>query len=349
MWLIASDLHLTDNPKDAYRSGILSWLGQEAEQRDVTQIILLGDITDRKDNHSGALINFIVGTIASLARQSRGRWGIHILQGNHDYSNPLNPTFKILNDVELPDVYWYDQPCIQTLVDVGSKHRVLFMPFFRDGSEFTKALNGFAKEDYQVAFFHQTFTGSVTSTGFRLPGIPTSQLYNKAAMIFAGDIHVPQAVGPVEYVGAPYQINFGDKYTGRVLLLNPEEGEFDDLHYPCLRKHTVDITSRADILNNVSLRSGDQIKVRLHLTRDQLEGWHQVKREVEAACTEKGLDLFGIEIKDATAKRVRLGEPKRDARYGKSDASTVYSDFCAENKVSNEIKETGEEFINATS
>ena len=55
-WLIASDLHFTDAPRDAYRNGIIDFIADAARAREATDIFILGDITDRKDHHSGEFI-----------------------------------------------------------------------------------------------------------------------------------------------------------------------------------------------------------------------------------------------------------------------------------------------------
>ncbi len=341
MWLIASDLHLTDNPKDDYRNGILKWLGEKAEANDVTEIIILGDVTDRKDNHSGALLNFIVNSLADLS--NTGKYGVHALKGNHDYADPTNPTLGILSRVE-GDLQWYGSPKIAELTSREGSIPALFLPFQRDEENFSTEFCKYKIDEYKVAFFHQTFSGSITSTGMRLPGIETTKVFRAGAKMFSGDIHVPQMVGTIEYVGSPYQINFGDKFEGRVILFDPITKNQTDLHYPCLRKHTLEIEDPDEILDSRA-KPGDQVKVRLSLTRAQLDEWSDKVKEVERICKEKELGLFALEVREVSPKRERLDGDTTDTKYEKSDPGSVFKRFCETNEIPEEIEKTGEAFI----
>ena len=48
--------------------------------------------------------------------------------------------------------------------------------------------------------------------GFSLEGYESKKMDKCSATIIAGDIHVPQLVGNVEYVGSPYRIRFNDAF-----------------------------------------------------------------------------------------------------------------------------------------
>ena len=78
-WLFASDLHLSDRPKDRYRFGLFKWLAEQQQKHQITATFILGDITDRKDNHSAVLVNKTVNSLLTLKPP------VYILKGNHDF------------------------------------------------------------------------------------------------------------------------------------------------------------------------------------------------------------------------------------------------------------------------
>ena len=61
MILVIGDLHLTDQPKDAYRFGIFKWIKKQIEKHQPEYTVILGDLTDKKDKHSAGLVNRIKG------------------------------------------------------------------------------------------------------------------------------------------------------------------------------------------------------------------------------------------------------------------------------------------------
>src|SRR5205814_1607714 len=94
----------------------------------------------------------------------------------------------------------------------------LFLPHTNNYKRDWKGLD-FSK--YQWIFAHNTFQGANIGPR-RLEGIPTS-IFPRNAKVISGDIHVPQHFGPIEYVGAPYRIDFGDDYEPRVLFLSTKD------------------------------------------------------------------------------------------------------------------------------
>src|ERR1035441_7279011 len=86
--LIFSDPHLTDNPLEEYR---WTFLEQKlpaliAEHR-IDTVWCLGDVVDRKDRHSGELVNRLVSAVLALQTP------LNILMGNHDGPNADNPAY----------------------------------------------------------------------------------------------------------------------------------------------------------------------------------------------------------------------------------------------------------------
>ena len=92
MILLTSDLHFTDKPEDSYRFDLFDAMRDWCEEYPIKHIIILGDLTNEKDNHSSKLVNKIVNGIFSLTCYCP----VDILMGNHDYIDPENAYFQFL-------------------------------------------------------------------------------------------------------------------------------------------------------------------------------------------------------------------------------------------------------------
>ena len=91
--LIFTDIHLTDNPREEYRWRVFDdAIVQFLFLKKATDIMILGDLTDRKDNHSASLVNRLVRNVKRLAELAP----VTVLMGNHDYLDPINPFFGFL-------------------------------------------------------------------------------------------------------------------------------------------------------------------------------------------------------------------------------------------------------------
>src|ERR1700692_2701397 len=276
-WLITSDLHLTDRPRDSYRFGIFPWIARMQRLYDTTATFILGDLTDQKDKHSSALVNRLVDEITGLQPP------VYILKGNHDFIDPANPFFKFLSCVEglhfVTDPTWLEE------------HKVALIPHQPDQATFDAAC-GIIQPDAKAVMCHQTFDGAISeASGARLAGLGASLIGQKGARVLAGDIHKPQYCGVVSYVGSPYHVRFGDDYTPRVLLI--KDGKEQNLYFDAPRKWSLMVRDEDDILHNENLRSGDQAKITIEMTREEVVEHGAHKKRVLDACKEVGLEVYG--------------------------------------------------------
>src|SRR6266436_2974897 len=201
-FLLTADIHLSDNPRDAYRFELFTWLRQQQETYKTDAIMILGDLTTEKNNHSAELVNKIVGGLRLLNPP------ILILKGNHDYIREDLPFFKFLNSIE-GITFCTDPSYIEEYNIYMVPHQTSQAAF---DTAFLKAPQGC------LLTMHATITGAISETGARLTGLTVPP--NKARALYAGDIHKPQKNGQVTYIGAPFHIRHGDQYEPRVLLLN---------------------------------------------------------------------------------------------------------------------------------
>ncbi len=316
IWLVTSDLHLSDRPRDAYRFGIFPWLARQQQKYGVTATWILGDVTQDKDKHSASLVNQFVDGLTEL------RPPVYILMGNHDRVNPRDPYFRFLSCIE-------GVQFVTTPMWLNDEHNTLLIPHQASQADFDRAC-GLAPT--KVVFCHQTFTGAIAETGARLTGLRWPLVNVRA---WAGDVHRPQTCGAVTYVGAPYHVRYGDTFIPRVLLVS--NGHEQDLYYPAPRKWSLTVRDACDIERNEALREGDQVKLTIELAREEVVEWAAHKQRVLAAC--KGLDVFGVEMKVNSSKlrEVKVGQIKTP--------KALFAEFCTAENVGSTIKQVGQELL----
>jgi len=272
--LVFADPHWNDNIRDSYRHNFVKTLRTIAKEHDPDVIVLCGDLCDQKDKHSAWLVNKVVEHIHSLSQLCP----VIILMGNHDYLMPDSPFYGFLG--RLDNVVWFGvvADSFQTLISLPRDFRALFLPHTRDWKRDWAKLKF---SGYDWVFAHQTFNGANVGFGRKLEGIPLDAVPPNTRVI-SGDIHVPQQLGPVTYVGAPYLINFGDDYSPRVLLLDGKH----KVSIPCPgpQKRLVEISSvnefALDAKTVGGLGEGDILKVRVNLLPEHKDKWNEIKDKV---------------------------------------------------------------------
>ena len=292
--LITTDTHFSDHPRDAHRFDLFPWLAKQVEEHEVDRILFLGDLTEEKDHHSAKLVTKLTEALYWLACKTEE---IFILRGNHDCVDPAIPFFGFTN--HMADGH------ISYVADYSrlNSFNSLFLAHSRDPDKDWADID-FSKYDY--AFVHQTFDGAEAENGQQLSGISTSRVKGIKRQVFSGDIHVPQTIGKVTYVGAPYHIRFGDSFEPRVILLDEETGKTQDLHFPTKAKHLIEVKCAADLDDLDGVEEGDQVKIRVMLAREELVGYDALRREIKAYAEELGLEVYGVSA--------AIAEPEKGAK-----------------------------------
>jgi hypothetical protein len=318
--LLCSDLHLTNRPLDDYRFGLFEWIRDNKAQWGISTVTILGDLTDSKDRHDSIFVNKVVDAIQSIELPT------YILMGNHDYIDPSVPFFKFLN--QLDNITYYYEPSVVTPDDYGVD--ALFLPHTRGGYPPLKDWNA------PYIFCHQTFKGAAASNGMEMDGDSVSIFDGCDGIVYAGDIHVPQKIGPVTYVGAPYRITYGDNYNPRCLLLDFTSGEDKAVRYPCLSKHTLTVRNPEQILEHKNVKSGDQVKVRLKLLKAEYNQWSVLRSRVTEICVAQGLILSGVELLSSEDKSPVV----RDIS-SRATPVDVFNTYCDAENLSDEYQQIG--------
>ena len=92
--ILITDLHLTEKQEDQYRFNIFPWLvTRHSKDKSIRAVFILGDLTDRKDNHSAWFVNKIVSSLRALTAHFDD---VFILKGNHDAADPNSHQRRVL-------------------------------------------------------------------------------------------------------------------------------------------------------------------------------------------------------------------------------------------------------------
>lgn len=278
--LISADWHFSDNPRDAYRfDTITQTVPKLLKKHKVDLLLYLGDICESKDEHKAELVNKTVGIFHRLSQDCP----VVVLQGNHDWlSSPNNPFFGFLGLLE--GVQWISRPTpLQELFPSLDVPRAILLPHSAD---YRRDWSALPLQEYDWAFCHQAFSGAKTESGFTLPGGVPLDFFPENLRLVSGDIHRPQQVESLTYVGSPYPIDFGDDFEPRMLLL--KGGQLKSLPCEGAAKVLVDVQSLED-LKKVELLDGDVVKVRFTLSSKDMAQWPETLAKVRAWGDKAGL------------------------------------------------------------
>lgn len=320
MILVTADLHFTDHPKDEYRFGIFEWLVAQSWIHRIGRVYVLGDLTEKKDRHSASLVKKIINGFELLREKAE----VTVLMGNHDFIDIESPFFEFINHID----------CVRFIADPQETDQGIYcVPYQPDQYSFDASLGDMEVGD--GVFIHQMIDGAIGDTGARLTGFNTATLAAKRPKwVFSGDIHTPQRVGIVEYVGSPYMTRFGVPYTPRVLLLDTETGNTQNLYFPAPRKLTLTIRSPDELLTAGVEK--DHVKVILELPRSELTTWPTQKQRIVDICRELGCELYGAELKPQRRRERITAEPS-----ARTDGE-VFNTFCKAEKVPPRVKQAGQ-------
>lgn len=324
-WLLTSDLHLSDRARDEHRFELFQWLAKQQERFKPRATMILGDITNSKDKHSAKLVNAIVNGLILLKPP------IYILKGNHDYISPTNPFFGFLSCID--GITFVSDPLLPW-------DGFAMIPHEYSQAAFDRACKIIPSRAEGVTI-HACLDGAIAETGARLSGLSAAAIEAKRPLgAWAGDIHRPQRVGGITYVGAPYHVRFSDDFTPRILLV--QNGVEKNLYFDAPRKWTLTIHDADEILDNEDLRKGDQVKVMIELAREEVVEWNAHKQRALEACKEMGVDVYGIDLKVAPSKR------KERMKFEPGTSRTreeVFTDFCKAENVANNVKKAGSKLL----
>jgi predicted phosphodiesterase len=311
--LLTADLHFTDAPADSYKHQFPAMLCSLLKKHRVDALYVLGDLTEHKAGHTAALVNQIASYFYAWAQICP----VLTLRGNHDGLDPANSFFAFLGLIK--NVGWINDPYEQ------DGH--LFLPHTRDYKRDWKNLD--LKQRF--IFMHNTVEGA-NSNGHKLEGIPT-KIFGRDSLVLSGDVHTPQTVDMVTYVGAPYTVYFGDTFKPRVVLLDGTK--VTSIPIPGPQKRMFDITwpctdLKAEIkrcMHKQQSAAGDIVKIRVEIAQKDIAEWHSVKERTNEAACKLGLQVYNVipfssfergSAKPINTTKQRVPDDKIVTEFGKS-------------------------------
>lgn len=271
--MVTGDIHLSDNDRDRYRHEFMTKMPKLLTKHKIERLIILGDLCEEKDRHPARLVNELVSCMTALAKVCP----VIVLMGNHDYLDRDNPFFRFLKRIR--NITWIDTP-----KEIDGEW---FLPHTDNWERDWGDLNLKNK----VVFTHVTFDGADVGHGHKGRGVPLSAV--KGCQVFSGDIHVPQDLGNVTYVGAPYTVDFGDEYEPRVLILTDDRV----ISQPVtgVQKQLIDSEwPLSDDTYHEGLHPGDILKVRIRLKPEQVAKWNEIREGVRAWGEKGGFHIYAV-------------------------------------------------------
>ncbi len=329
--LLTTDLHLSEKSEDDYRFDIFPWIIDTGLSRQIKTVFITGDLTDRKNYHADFFVNKVVDSIRSLAKV----FNVYLLCGNHDYDvDPTQPFFSFLGKYK--NVNYILKPLL------WQSEKILFLPHSRKPGEDWGILSTPEANNLDAIFMHQTFRGAITESGYELGGISSKRFERFGCPILSGDIHVPQQLGPITYVGCPYHIRYGDTFEPRVLLLD-SKFETKDVHFPSPRKLMLDLNHWNELKKMRSkLQSGDKAKVRIHLPRNEFGNWPKHRDLVRYHAKKIGLILHSVTLKELPSD----SNKKQTKNTTKIRTHTeTYDAFCNKYDIGSDVTQAGSVFL----
>lgn len=351
--LVTADLHWSDNPRDDYRHRFVDWLVATCRKEDASALFILGDLTEQKDEHRAWLVNTVVDHISRLARTCP----VVLVRGNHDFLNPDWPFFRFVERIN--GVTWINDPISSDEWHIRYSERdpafprppplkdlasFLILPHTTnpdrdwDGRMYRAGMPKGVDNHYSWIFTHNTFEGASYGRGDAAKGI-SLDWFDKQDRVISGDIHVPQKLGPVTYVGAPYLVDFGDDYEPRILALGRAAKAIESITCPGPQKRLVEITSLRQLSTiKANVEKGDIVKVRVSLTMAEHARWPEIQERVR----EWG-DKAGVRVHAITPQMVRGDDRTKATRQAraKRDDTALVREYVKQRGVDNATEKTG--------
>lgn len=291
---------------------MFDWLAVQCRAEQVRTVVILGDLTDAKDYHSATLVNRVVDALVEL-RDSQLGLNIIVLMGNHDYLLGGHAYLRFLSHIQ--GITFVATPT--EFMPTDDSPAVLALPHTRTPAKDWVDLD---TTHFNYIFMHQTVGGAVASNGQKMDGenVPDLTAWGK---VYSGDIHVPQTIKGVEYVGSPYHVHFGDAFVPRCVLIDKRRRASDLIFSDAPKRLALDVETLRE-LKRSRIHPGDHVSLRMHLERAEKHEWSKVRREAVAWLEGAGAVVHGVKLVIG-AIEARSHAIARDSQPRMTDAELV--------------------------
>ena len=322
--LLVADLHISPYKRDAYRLEFLAKLGKLARKHNADYIFILGDLTDQKDEHKSELVNAVVDCLVDVVAEDVG---VVILKGNHDYKDPSSPYFGFLRNIEY--VEYISEPTYMG--------RTLLLPHTSNYKRDWGKLK--FNKDLDRIYTHNTFKGATSESGQELDGIPLDAMPYRIP-VYSGDVHKPQIMSNLTYVGAPYLIDFGDDFRPRCLLVDDKYHKSIQLDGP--QKRVIQMHSDSVSAGFAGkAKEGDIVRVELSMRPEDYSRWSELRERIIQMCHRFKFKLDSIRPIMEPAEKNTAKVKQQPSRTDKQ----VLLDYCKYNEIDKDTRDLGLELL----
>lgn len=281
--LLTADWHLTDNPLDEYRWDIFPTMIAVCCEHQINRIFILGDFVDRKDKHSGWLLNRVVASLRLLKEETSA--DIVITMGNHDMPLKGTPYWDVLNTMGIHYV-------IEPELIAG----VWCLPFAKDPLVEWREL---ALASGRAILMHQTIAGSLVDGDRVIENTPNPlPIFPRGVPVYSGDVHRPQTIQGITYIGIPHPTRFSEEWAGRCLIVKGNNfKEPQPLFLAHIKRAIIEIYA-AEVLANSYLtpyKKGDQVRLRFHLPVHALTSFHALEAQARETAQRREVTVVSVE------------------------------------------------------
>lgn len=313
--LLTADLHLDDNPDNEYRWQVFNVIADKQERNE--PLYILGDLCDRKDRHSAALVNRLFDVLQTVRP-------VTILMGNHDMPLRGRPYWDILSFV----------PGIRFVSTPTRSGNLLLLPNTLDPETWDKDL---FDDGLDCILMHQTMPGATLESGFELDGQAMAKVrLPRGPRIYSGDVHVPQRIGRVVYVGSPHPVKFGDYYKCRMLRINDADySVMEEIILHPIRKRSLTISSLHDLKGCMP---GDQLRISYQLGLNEIDSWAGMQRRVAQWAAICGVTIVSLDAVVPLSGATEGLDPSLDPQM-------TLTEFCAAERLSQALIDAGRRLL----
>lgn len=341
-FIALADLHLTSNPVDSYRWELFDWIEEKVKSESLTDVLLVGDITDFKDNHPSDMVNLLVDAMSRLSKCVR----VHFLMGNHDMIKIHQPFFEFCK--HLPGVHFYKTP--ETIGDVS------IMPYTKAPE---KAWEDYDFSSSKLVFIHQPCIGATSSEFYELehgmrPDYFTQNHPQFKGKVFAGDIHIAQTIKDITYIGAPYPIRMNDTFEGNAIIFEKSGDDYTAtrITHPSIRKITAEIDRPADLkkllesIPDLSFKNfSSHIKVKVNFSGSAYERWSEWKSEIRKICDEYALLVNSIMLDSKSVEFKSVEDQLSEKPISFDNPLEVFDSYCSKDQIDVKLKMFGKNLL----
>lgn len=248
--LISSDWHYRDESADTVINEVIPGVVEACKKHNDTEAVCLGDVFHFRYKVDVRLFNMLRDAIRDTVDQGLV-W--RFLPGNHDQYNVSGR--NILESLgDLDGVTVYSDP---TWDSDG-----LWIPYRKRNEDIAAALRTHSSRGGpNVCFMHHGVAGSWMNDHIQnTEGLPVTE-FKKFKYVFSGHYHRHHSVGPVTYIGSPYQTTAAESgHQKGYYLWNGRGGLFRPTNWG--KKYHRFTIEDAEGLNFAGIDPRDEVRVR---------------------------------------------------------------------------------------